>query len=277
MIQDENGILGKLSDGKVDTGDSLSNEFFLRICFALKDRLGFKKLYSEQVLDDASVISILYKGDGYWKRSPEDVLNDGKFTPSRDQWIMVIMYLALSGQVPRLVDTLQWLDRNKWRYPNGDVATGEVGLIVKRFLSTGYWFKWLPLWVLDLWLLVGTFNRIGWVPRFKHDYDFGNGVRGKKWLWRPDADDCSDDKCHLAQLSICHLYSPTVVSKLATKLYFKKRKPCFSSENYLKLLEYNKPCNPLSAIYWYYRKPEANEEIAEEWSAIALWLRKEFE
>lgn len=279
MITDSNGLLATINDqGEIDTGDTLSNEFFIRIAQQLKYRKNFGVCFEKDLLDDATVVMTLYRGDGYWKRSPEDALNDGKFTPSRDQWIMAITWCALAGQIPRLTETMQWIAKNLMRYPNGDLASGELYVVLKRFLRFGFYTRFIPLNIWDLWLVFGSMNRCGWIPKYKHDHDYGNGVRAGKWYWfNQDPDDVGDDKVHIALLMTANQIKPTLMSKLAEWIYFKFRPPVYVTDELRQYSEIYTMNNPAAALFWYYRKPSNNPEIAVEWYPLLSNVAKHYQ
>lgn len=291
IVEPRTGLLATFNDkGEIDTGDTLSNEMFYRIggTISLMKELVHS---SYNPLNDVETypkmcqilwVSVLQITEnppaGAFRRSDKYQLAMGKFATSRDQELMAIIYCAMWDQ-QRLIQIRNFLKMWKWRYPNGELVFLEYGVVMKRaFQEKEAHLCKLPLWAYDLWLLGNSFLRIGWLPRYQHDYDFGNGKRGGKLIWRMKPDDTGDDKIHIALLAMIEYFNKhTFISRFAKWIYFKLRPKNFGTP-YAEAHEIPRALNPKTrhvrgALLFYYRSDSGNNpEIADLWQRVVDWV-----
>ena len=87
---------------------------------------------------------------------------------------------------------------------------------------------WL-CWIFDLAILVDVLTVCGWLPRYKHDFDFGGGKRRPKWLWNEDKDHVDPDMNLFLVLTQAAVVYDTPISRLARRFYSRKRPPSWGT------------------------------------------------
>lgn len=263
------GLLAVETEGRLDTQDSLSNESFVRIANHLRRKVGDSEV--PLPLSDPQFLITVQRADGSLIRSPDpEYLWVEKFAPSRDQIFMFLLFSWVSLHPIWFDRSWLWLkDQWPW-YGNRDVQGLE--LLVIRARQRG-WF--LRKWIGDFSLVVNSYARCGYLPRWKHDLKSDDRVLFNlpKWtraFWRfvPfDWDDVGDCKLHIATLAVVHFMGPSFLSRYATRFYFKNR-PAVAGMTRERTYSYS-GSGPYTALQHYFRDETGNSpEIATAWLPI---------
>jgi hypothetical protein len=202
MILDRNQLIAtKDGFGQIDGGDTLAETgriYFLKnfIQSLLKTDLPS----SANLLPEFSRISNkLVNESGELIRNPIQ-WNDPKDV-SRDQADPFIQHLVFSGNSAWLNILYTDLKKKKFRYPNGDVASPEH--IGHFFRHKKKWWKWLYFHFSDLFMLLNSLIIC---------YSYGKEQAA-----------VANDLNHMMSLLNAEIFYPTFISRLAARIYFKKR------------------------------------------------------
>src|SRR5574343_102081 len=268
-------MLSVFKDGKHDTQDSLSNESFARLGNFFARQIGSPEIGLQ--ISDSSFVAMTQKHDGYMVRSPDpEYLYDQKFIASRDQIYMFLLYAWICLHPSVFEKTWDMLKKCWPFYQNKDVQGLE--LLIIRSRQRG-WI--LRRWLGDLSLVVNSYARCGYLPRWKHDIkptdrSLFNLPLWTRFVWRfvsPDWDDVGDCKLHIATLACVHFTGPTFLSKYASRFYFRNRP---RAEGSMGGRNYTYPgSGPETALHHYFREETGNSpEIAFHWSFIIQHLNR---
>ena len=253
------------ADGSYDGGDTLSNESFARLANVMRRKLGYPPVMWG--CSDQAFIDMVLLNDGTLQRSPGPaLLMDKKFQVSRDQTFMFLLWLWVGLKLGTFEAVWRTLKTFWPYYQNSDVQGLE--LLIPRSRQ----YHWvLRRWLGDLSLVINSFARCGYLPRWKHDVRDGDRLLFNlpswcRYVWRlvPLAwDDVGDDKLHIATLAAVHIMGPTRISQFATRFYFRHRPKVEGP-----LHSYD--CSPpLAALRHYFRAETGNSpEIAEAWGPV---------
>lgn len=236
---------GLITTRNYDSGDCYGRHMGMRFIHIVLERMGFKPLFEfpNNPWEDIKWLGPDEKG--ICVRSPDEGPNDWKWNNpanfSRDQMIPGILYFGEFNHIP--LERLFKACLKRWmRSQNGDVLWATWNLWARAFKK----HLWV-CWIFDLAILVDVLAVCGWLPRYKHDFDFGDGKRGGKWLWGSDPDWVDPDPNLFLVLTQAKLVYDTPISKLCRSLYSRHRQECWGT----KTLGEIHPV--MAALAWYHR------------------------
>lgn len=248
---------GLVTQKDQDGGDTCQNEHIARYAYNVQVKLSGKIApeVAFNLADEDMNRQLEPNQDGNYIRHPKKGVwwSDPKEF-SRDQMISVIIYLGETKQYDKLDSIFKAFLKRGFRYQNKDIGFIELFYLFGRAYSRRSLLNRLvyPLVFLgDLSILVNTFARIGWLPRFKYE---------EKRFVKLGEDDVGDDKNHVMCLLQSCRSLPTPISYLSKKIY-----KWFKPKNYGNYVMGEK--DPImGALMWGFREAypsNGNQVIAE--------------